>query len=196
MDLTEGKLAVQLARKAAECFVRGEKAPKPEDLPAVFHENSGAFVTLHTYPERKLRGCIGYAEPIVPMYKALMDCAVHACQDPRFPPVQKSELSRIIVEVSILTKPCLIECPPEDYPRHVKIGRDGLIVKKGFRSGLLLPQVGEELKCTAKDFLRHTCLKAGLMPDTWKEGECKIYKFQAQIFVEETPGGNIERVET
>jgi uncharacterized protein (TIGR00296 family) len=196
MDLSEGRTAVELARKAAENFVNEIKSSKPEDLPEIFYENRGAFVTYHTYPDRKLRGCIGYPEPIMPLYKALMECAVHACQDPRFPPVQKSELSRIIVEVSILTKPWLIECPPEDYPRHVKIGKDGLIVKKGFHRGLLLPQVGEELKLTAKDFLRHTCLKAGLMPDFWLEGDCKIYKFQAQVFGEDTPGGNIERVET
>ena len=194
MNIEEGKLAVQLARKAAECFLREEKAHKPEKLPEDFYENYGAFVTYHTYPDRKLRGCIGYPEPIMPLYKALMDCAVHACHDPRFPPIQKSEFSRIIVEVSILTKPMEIECPPEHYPRHVKIGEDGLIVRKGSHSGLLLPQVGEELKCTAKDFLRHTCLKAGLIPDSWLDDSCKVYKFQAQVFSEETPGGEVEKV--
>jgi uncharacterized protein (TIGR00296 family) len=194
MDLKEGRLAVELARKSAENFLNEVKSSKPEDLPEIFYENRGAFVTLHTYQERKLRGCIGYPEPIMPLYKALMECAIHACQDPRFSPVEKSELSRIVVEVSILTKPRLIECLPKDYPRHVKIGKDGLIVRKGFHGGLLLPQVAEEMKLTAKDFLRHTCLKAGLMPDFWLEGDCKIYKFQAQVFGEETPGGEIEKV--
>jgi uncharacterized protein (TIGR00296 family) len=191
MDLSEGRAAVELARKSAECFVCGKEAPKPEDMPQDFYQNRGAFVTLHTYPEKKLRGCIGYPEPVFPLHKALADCAVHACQDPRFPPVKESDLKRIIFEVSILTKPELIECSPEYYPKHVKIGKDGLIVRKGFHSGLLLPQVAEELKCTAKDFLRHTCLKAGLMPDSWLEGSCKIYKFQAEIFAEETPGGKV-----
>ncbi len=191
MDLKDGRAAVELARKSAECFLRGEKAPKAEGLPEVFSEKRGAFVTLHTYPEKKLRGCIGYAEPVMPLCKALMECAVHACQDPRFPPVKESELKRMIFEVSVLTKPELIECEYDDYPRHVKIGKDGLIVRKGFNNGLLLPQVAEELKCTAKDFLRHTCMKAGLMPDSWLQGNCKIYKFQAEIFAEETPGGKV-----
>lgn len=194
MDLKDGRAAVKLARNAAEKFLSGKGTAKAE-LPKIFEENRGAFVTLHTYPEKKLRGCIGYAEPIMPLYKAVMQCAVHACQDPRFPPVKESELSKIIFEVSILTKPELIECSPKEYPKHVKIGKDGLIVRKGFHSGLLLPQVAEELKCTAKDFLRHTCLKAGLMPDSWLEGNCRIYKFQAEVFREEIPGGEIEEVE-
>jgi uncharacterized protein (TIGR00296 family) len=110
--------------------------------------------------------------------------------------VKESELKRIIFEVSVLTKPELIECDPSDYPRHVKIGNDGLIVRRGFHSGLLLPQVAEELKCTAKDFLRHTCLKAGLLPDSWLDGGCKVYKFHAEIFAEEIPRGEIVRCES
>jgi uncharacterized protein (TIGR00296 family) len=195
MDLKEGKIAVELARKTAESFISGKYITnKPEKLPAIFYENRGAFVTLHTYPGRELRGCIGYPEPILPLYKALTDCAIHACQDPRFPPVQKSESSRIIVEVSILTKPEVIKCEPCDYPKNVKIGKDGLIVRKGFHSGLLLPQVAEEHGFSEKDFLDHTCMKAGLSPDSWMKKDCVICKFQAEIFGEKTPGGKAERV--
>jgi len=192
MNLKEGKLAVELARKTVENFVSGKEIPKTE-LPGIFQENRGAFVTLHTYPERELRGCIGYPEPVYPLHKAILDCAVHACQDPRFPPVQKSELPKIIVEVSVLTKPQIIECSPKDYPRHVKIGQDGLIVRKGWSSGLLLPQVATEHKFSAKEFLEHTCMKAGLSPDSWLDSSCKIFKFQAEIFREKSPGGQIVR---
>jgi len=193
MDLSEGRLAVELARKTAEAWALGKETPKPE-LPKIFQENRGAFVTLHTYPERELRGCIGYPEPVLPLHKALADCAVHACQDPRFPPVKKSELGKIIFEVSILTKPELIECSPREYPKHVKIGKDGLIVRRGFHSGLLLPQVAPEHGFSAKEFLEHTCMKAGLSPDSWLDQSCKIFKFQAEIFAEETPNGKIEKV--
>ena len=192
MDIKEGRLAVELARRAVEDFVSGKARPA-EKLPQVFQENRGAFVTLHTYPEKELRGCIGYPEPVFPLRKALEDCAVHVCQDPRFPPVQKSELSKIIVEVSILTKPQLMECSPREYTRHVKIGEDGLIIRKGWSSGLLLPQVATEHKFSAKEFLEHTSMKAGLSPDSWLDKDCKLFKFQAEIFTEKTPGGAVEK---
>ena len=150
-------------------------------------------MTLHTYPGRELRGCIGYPEPVLPLEKALTECAVHACQDSRFSPVQKPELPKIVVEVSILTKSELIECNPREYPKHVKIGKDGLIIRKGWSSGLLLPQVAKEHKFSAKEFLEHTCTKAGLSPDSWLDQNCRIYKFQAEIFGEKTPNGEIER---
>jgi uncharacterized protein (TIGR00296 family) len=194
MDLREGRLAVQLARKAAESFVLGKKFPEPYELPGVFREIRGAFVTLHTYPERELRGCIGYPEPVFPLQKALADCAAQACRDPRFPTVQKSEFPKIIVEVSILTKPELIECSPEELPKHVKIGQDGLIIRKGWQSGLLLPQVAPEHGFSAREFLEHTCMKAGLPPDSWLDGGCKAFKFQAEIFAEKAPNGKIEKV--
>ncbi len=195
MDIKEGKLAVELARHAAENFTSGKGEPPLVGFPKVFFENRGAFVTLHSYPGKELRGCIGYPEPILPLHQALTDCAVHACQDPRFPPVQKPELSKIIVEVSVLTKPQLIECSPREYPRHVKIGQDGLIIRKGWSSGLLLPQVATEHGFSAKEFLEHTCMKAGLSPDAWLDKDCKLYKFQAEIFSEKVPGGIVEKVE-
>jgi uncharacterized protein (TIGR00296 family) len=194
MDLKEGKLAVELARNSVENYVSGKDSPKTDKLPQVFQENRGAFVTLHTYPDKELRGCIGYPEPVFPLKKALEDCAVHACQDPRFRPLQKSELPKIIVEVSILTKPELIECKNcKDYPKQVKIGEDGLIIRKGWNSGLLLPQVATEHKFSAKEFLEHTCMKAGLSPDSWLDQNCKVFKFQAEIFGEKSPSGEIVR---
>ncbi|HJW96965.1 MAG TPA: TIGR00296 family protein [archaeon] len=191
MDLSEGRAAVELARKSAESFLSGKKLPD-QNLPGIFYENRGAFVTLHSYPDKELRGCIGYPEPVLPLRKALEECAIHVCQDPRFPPVQKSELSKIVVEVSILTKPEIIRCPDsKDYPKNIKIGRDGLIIRKIFRSGLLLPQVATEHNFSPEQFLEHTCMKAGLSPDSWLDKDCKIYKFQAEIFGEKAPSGKV-----
>jgi uncharacterized protein (TIGR00296 family) len=188
--MKEGMLAVRLARKAAEDFVSGRHTSMP-DIPKTFSEKRGAFVSLHTYPEKELRGCIGYPEPVLPLKKALEDCAVYACQDSRFEPVQKQELAKIIFEVSILTKPEAIKCAPKDYPKNVKIGEDGLIIRKGFRSGLLLPQVPVEWKWDVQEFLEHLCEKAGLDIDAWKRKGTEIHSFQAQIFSEKRPGGDV-----
>jgi hypothetical protein len=193
MELKEGRLAVELARRSAESYLSGKKIP-PEKLPRIFLENRGAFVTLHTYPDRELRGCIGYPEPVFPLQKALTECAMHACQDPRFDPVAESELAKIIFEVSVLTKPQLIECLPADYTKHVKVGEDGLIVRKGSHSGLLLPQVATEYNFSSQQFLEHTCMKAGLSPGSWKEKDVRVFKFQAEIFSEKTPGGIVEKI--
>jgi uncharacterized protein (TIGR00296 family) len=193
MDLKEGKLAVHLARKSAEAFLSGRKSPE-ERLPEVFYENRGAFVTLHTYPGKELRGCIGYPEPVFPLKKALEECTVYACQDSRFPRVQKSELDKIIFEISILTKPQVMESDKKDYPKNVKIGEDGLIVRKGYHSGLLLPQVAPEHGLLAVEFLEHTCMKAGLPKGSWMEKDCEVFKFQAEIFGEKTPDGVVEKV--
>ena len=193
MDLKEGKIAVELARRAAENFLSG-KVQKPERLPQVFYENHGAFVTLHTYPERELRGCIGYPEPGFPLHKALTDCAIHACQDPRFSPVRRSELSKIVVEASIIMRSEVIRCPdPKEYPNNITIGRDGLIIKKGFKSGLLLPQVAMEQNLSPEQFLDQTCMKAGLNPKAWMERDCVICRFEAEVFGEKTPGGKVEK---
>jgi hypothetical protein len=100
------------------------------------------------------------------------------------------------VEVSVLTKPEPIEVEnPRDYPKHIEIGRDGLIIEWSGYSGLLLPQVPVEWGWDVEEFLSQTCMKAGLPPDHWFEKDVRIQKFSAQIFKEKTPGGEIEEHE-
>ena len=77
------------------------------------------------------------------------------------------------------------------YTKEVTIGKDGLIVERGYRRGLLLPQVPVEWKWKVDQFLSHTCMKAGLLPDCWLEEDTKIYKFTAEIFTEAKPHGEI-----
>ncbi|MBU4502657.1 MAG: TIGR00296 family protein, partial [Nanoarchaeota archaeon] len=77
----------------------------------------------------------------------------------------------------------------------IKIGRDGLIAEAGFYRGLLLPQVPVEQEWDKETFLSHTCMKAGLMPDAWLDKRTKIYKFQAQVFSEASPNGEIKERE-
>ncbi|HII15958.1 MAG TPA: TIGR00296 family protein [Nanoarchaeota archaeon] len=180
--LKQGSELVKLARasiEGKELKVKG------------FEANQGVFVTLNSYPSNQLRGCIGFPEPVMQLKKAIIEAAKAAAfHDPRFPPLTKDE--KFVVEVSVLTVPEEIKVKDaKEYPKHVKIGEDGLIVEYDGRSGLLLPQVFPEWNATPETALDMTCEKAGLPKEFWKTGKCKFYKFQAQIFKEEKPNGNI-----
>lgn len=195
-ELKDGMTAIKIARKTIEHHLNKKKDPKFE-VPKHFLEKSGIFVTLNRYPDHTLRGCIGYPEPHMPLIDALIDAAKSAStRDPRFPPVNEKELDRIIIEVSILTPPKLINAKkPSDYLKQLKIGRDGLIIEKGLARGLLLPQVPVEWKWDEREFLSQTCMKAGLLADCWLHEETKIYKFSAEIFTEIKPMGKVKRKE-
>ena len=186
----DGNNALEIARKTIDLWVKKNKRYEPETYPQEFNENRGVFVTIETHPKGQLRGCIGFAEPIYPFIKALQEASISAStQDPRFPPIGKDELDKITVEVSILTKPELIKIRvPEDYVKAVKIGEDGLIVRYGYRSGLLLPQVATDYKWDSREFLEQACMKAGLEPDTWLNKDVEVLKFQSHIFSEKEPG--------
>lgn len=189
MNENEGEIAVKIARQAIELWVRTKERLKPGKYPKTFNSPRGVFVTIHTYPEGKLRGCIGFPEPQFPLIKALVTAAVSSAHDPRFPPLKEDELDEIVIEVSVLTKPEKIKISdPKYYPKRVKVGKDGLIVKRGFQSGLLLPQVATEYNLDEKDFLTQTCLKAGLSPDAWLEKDVEIFKFESLVFSEKKPG--------
>ncbi len=190
----DGKLAVKIARATVESHVNRTKSVE-QKTPAIFSEKSGVFVTLTKYPGDELRGCIGYPEPIMPLIDALKDAAVSACsRDPRFPPVKPEELKKIRVEVSLLTPPAEVTVKkPKEYVSCVNIGEDGLIIQRGFGRGLLLPQVPVEWGWDAEEFLCQCCLKAGLMPDAWLQPDTKIFKFQAEVFSEDKPGGDVKR---
>lgn len=190
LTLEEGKIAVRLARDALISYIQNKKIIESKNLPPVFNEKRGVFVTIHE--EGELRGCIGYPQPVLPLGKAIVDSAINACsRDPRFPCVRPSELPRVEVEVTILTKPEPYDMPKMKLPEAVKIGRDGLIVSKGMNSGLLLPQVAPEWGFDSTEFLSQTCLKAGLPPDAWLDEDTEVLHFEAQIFAEVAPGREI-----
>jgi hypothetical protein len=192
LTITEGETAIRLARTAIkECLGNGRKI-QPENLPDVFKEKRGVFVTLNTRKERKeLRGCIGRPYPILPLGEAIILSAINAAQeDPRFYPVKPDEVGDLYIEVTILTIPKRIKAKPRDIPEKIVIGRDGLIVSTNLCSGLLLPQVAVEHGFDCAEFLCQTCIKAGLMPDAWLDG-AEIYSFEGQIFEEIEPGGKI-----
>jgi len=193
---SDGRYAV---RKARETILRrlSREGPDTSDAGGLFLKDCGVFVTLNTYPDHRLRGCIGYPEPVQPLINSLVDSAISAAtRDPRFSPVRKGELDKLVIEVSLLTPPEKIEVKKlTEILDEVKVGRDGLIVERGTYRGLLLPQVPVEHNWDTEEFLQHTCVKAGLPPGTWVEKGTTIYRFQAEIFTELEPGGDIIRKE-
>jgi AmmeMemoRadiSam system protein A len=181
LDPAEQASLLRLARASLEARVRGERSPEPSHG-GVLDEPRGAFVTIHR--EGELRGCLGRLDVDQPLANTVADlAAVVADSDPRFHPVSAGELPRIDVEVSVLTPEREIASVDE-----IEVGRHGLIVERGARRGLLLPQVATEHGWDRDTFLSHTCLKAGLPPDAWRHG-ARILIFEAQVFSERSSGG-------
>ena len=200
LTLEEGVFLVSLARRSIETYLTSHIiiSPPPE-TPKKLFKKSGVFVTLNLFPksENSLRGCIGFPEPVKPLVDVTIKAAIEAAtEDPRFPPVRIEEMNNIVVEVSVLTPPEIITyTTPEELKSQIKIGRDGLIVERGYYRGLLLPQVPVEYNWDIETFLSYTCLKAGLPPNCWQDPATLVYKFQALIFEETSPRGNIVRKE-
>ena len=189
----DGTKAVRLARGAVARAL-GAPAPHegPEGLPAVFRERRGVFVTWYGPPGRSLRGCIGYPQPVLPLAQGVREAAISAAlDDPRFPPVTVRELSSLVVEVSLLSP--FEPIGPRERPGAVKVGRDGLVVEAGEFRGLLLPQVAPEQGWDREEFLDGTCEKAGLAPSAWRSPKVNVFRFEAEVFRELSPGGEVVR---
>jgi len=197
LSLEEGNFLVRLARKAVKEYLETRKQIKvPEDTSQKLSQPCGVFVTINSIKseEKKLRGCIGYPYPTTSLTQAVIESAINsATQDPRFYPISLDELETVVFEVSVLTPPQIIKVEkPSQYPSKIKVGEDGLIVEKNVFKGLLLPQVPVEWKWDNEQFLCQCCIKAGLPPDCWLLKGTKIYKFQAIIFEEEEPRGEVK----
>ena len=191
LSISDGIELVKLARKTVEhYFVKKEIILKKTK----FKEKRGVFVSIHTYPDHELRGCIGYSHPVFSLGDAVQKASLCAAfEDPRFSPLTSEELKKVIFEVSVLTLPKIIKVKDtKEYPKKIEIGKDGLIIDYGlFNKGLLLPQVATEYCWDCETFLQHLCMKAGLTIDTWLDSKTKIFKFQTQIFRERKPNGEI-----
>jgi len=191
---TDGESLVKTARAIVSEYIKNNNRLKlDKNFESNYSFNSGVFVTLNN--PTGLRGCIGFPLPDKKLFNALKDASIAAAtEDPRFSPVRNAELDEITFEVTVLTPPeeITVESPLE-YPSQIKVGRDGLIVKHSFYSGLLLPQVPIEYGWTEEEFLEHTCEKAGIPKDYWKKKETKILKFEGIVFKEESPSGKVIR---
>lgn len=199
--LEDGKTLIQYARKNLEFYLeKKQKFPYTNDLEKKYGTKQGAFVTLnqHGVSGNPLRGCIGLILPIKPLIETVQEMSIAAAvEDPRFPKVSLEELSNLVIEISILSVPEeIIANTPEQVIDQIKIGRDGLIITQGYRRGLLLPQVpvDQDRNWDVETFLAHTCNKAWLSEDAWKNRKkTKIEKFTATIFEEITPNGEIKQ---
>ena len=194
---SDGVFLVKTARQAVTEFLsNGNRIKLEAEYEKKFSFNSGVFVTLNK-PDG-LRGCIGFPMPEKKLSRAIIEGAIAAAtEDPRFPPVTTKELDGITFEVTVLTPPVEIDVSdPMEYLTKIKVGRDGLIIRHSFYSGLLLPQVPGEYGWSVEEFLQHTCHKAGLEKDFWKSGKAKIEKFEGIVFKEETPNGEVVREKT
>lgn len=171
-------LLLQIAREAIAAHVNRQSQAAISSLQsAILARPAGAFVTLHKGGD--LRGCIGHIEATEPLGQVVARCAVAACSsDPRFPPVTPGELGAIDLEISLLGP-----LEPIAGPQDILVGRDGLVVERGWQRGLLLPQVATEWGWDADTFLAHTCQKAGLPRDAWQNG-AKVWRFEAEVFRE------------
>jgi uncharacterized protein (TIGR00296 family) len=195
----EGKFLITLARNTVKQYLENGKTSKPpKETPKKLFEHCGVFVTINRLRDggKELRGCIGYPYPTSPLVEAVIDSAINAAtQDPRFDPLSANELDRVVFEVSVLTPPEPVKVKnPQEYLSKIKVGKDGLIVERGYYKGLLLPQVPVEWSWCEEEFLCQCCMKAGLPPDSWLTKDAKVYKFRAIIFEEETPNGEVKRL--
>ncbi len=192
----DGQTLVKTARLVVTRYIKeGKKIELANEIKSKFSFKSGVFVTLNK--EDNLRGCIGFPTPDRILHQSLVDAAIaSSTEDPRFPPVRFEELDDITFEVTILTPPVEIKVnDTSEYLKIIKIGRDGLIVKWEFGSGLLLPQVPVEYGWNEEEFLGHTCEKAGAPSSYWKQKNVKILRFEGIVFKETNPNGQVKRLE-
>ncbi len=175
LSAEEKKELLRLARSSITQFIQEEKVLNYETQSSILLSKKGAFVTLKK--EGQLRGCIGYIEPALPLYQTIIRASIFAaCRDPRFPPVSVDELEELEIEISVLTPLKKIQTP-----RLVEVGKHGLVISKGNKKGLLLPQVPVENHWSRETFLQQACLKAGLPENAWKTG-ADIFIFEAVVF--------------
>ncbi|MEA2081242.1 MAG: AmmeMemoRadiSam system protein B [Elusimicrobiota bacterium] len=178
LNKDEKKSLLKIARKTVELYAKKRIVPEVNPIQERLKEVQGAFVTLKK--DGMLRGCIGNIVGAKPLWETVRDMAVEASsRDPRFPPVTKNELRGVKIEISVLTPPQKV------MPDDIVLGRDGVIVRRGTRQGVYLPQVAEETGWSKEEFMNSLCAhKAGLNEEAWKEDDTDIFTFQADVFSE------------
>jgi AmmeMemoRadiSam system protein A len=172
---------LQIARDSIASALENRRTELADDaFDEVLRRPSGAFVTLTISGD--LRGCVGSIQPVAPLFRAVAHSAFNAAfRDPRFSPLRKEEFARTEIEISVMGP---IETVKD--VEEIMVGRDGLIVSRGHNTGLLLPQVATEYGWNRDTFLSQTCRKAGLPSDAWKLPDCRIERFSAEVFDEQT----------
>ena len=179
LSKTQKKELLRIARSVLEEYLSKDMISEVLVHDLALKESGGAFVTLHK--DGQLRGCIGVIESERPLYENVMDMAIEAAlHDPRFTPVNEYEMPEIEIEISALSPKRRIKSIDE-----IELGKHGVIVKKGFASGVFLPQVATETGWSKTEFMQHLCEgKAGLKADAYLDPKTEIYVFNAEVFSE------------
>ena len=192
INLDDGRAMVKFARKAIESHFTGAETKAPWAIKDILKKDKGVFVTLKVHPGKDIRGQMGYTDGIMELSRSLPEAAESAAfRDYRFPPLRKSELKTTLIEVSMLSKPRLID---GDLIEKIKIGKHGLIVSDGTSKGILLPELAVKRGWSPREFLSRTCMKGHLESDAWRDQGTEIYTFKAETFAEEKPEGKISRL--
>jgi len=178
MNTNEKNTLLKLARDTINEYLKSGTVIKTPPAQGVLGEVCGAFVTLHKGDD--LRGCIGNMIGRGPLVETIRDMAIAAAtEDPRFETVRLNEMKDISIEISVLTPMRRIKDVSE-----IEVGKHGILMKRGYNQGVLLPQVATEWKWNREEFLKHTCMKAGLPEDAWKSPDTIIEIFSAEVFGE------------
>jgi hypothetical protein len=174
------KKLLKIARASINTYLQTGKKMQLSETDAVLTQEMGAFVTLNKHAQ--LRGCIGNLTASQPLYLTIRDMAVEAAvSDPRFTPLTLAELKDIEIEISVLSP-----LKKVDSADKIELGKDGVLVRKGYQSGVFLPQVATETGWSKEEFLNNLCAqKAGLPADAWKDKSTELYIFKAEVFSEE-----------
>jgi AmmeMemoRadiSam system protein A len=185
----QGEILVRLARLVLFQEL-GDRSGQQEEMTLeaslredCFKEPRGTFVSLKL--DGQLRGCIGNLSDDIPMGKGVRQNALGAAfRDARFQPLTLAELTRVRIEVSVLTPPiALCHANAADLIASLRPGLDGVIIRDGPASATFLPQVWEQLP-QPEIFLGHLCQKAGLQPDAWQHTPLEVMTYQVQYFTE------------
>jgi AmmeMemoRadiSam system protein A len=179
MNENQKQTLLKVARDTVETIIQGGEAPNLESDDPQLNAHCGCFVTLKN--KGRLRGCIGRFISEIPLIELVVEMAKSsATGDPRFfaDPITAGELEQLDVEISVLS-PLL----RTDQPLSLRLGVDGIYIKKGRASGCFLPQVATEAGWSKEEFLSYCCAhKAGLAADAWKDPETEVYLFTAEVF--------------
>ncbi len=179
LTASEKKALLRIARETLISYLQGSKIPHYSFSEPGLLQKVAAFVTLRRR-NGELRGCIGRIDVADPLYRTVQECAISAAtRDYRFQPVRNvAELDDLVIEISALSPFHRVHDVNE-----IEVGKHGLLIREGYNSGLLLPQVASERGWSREEFLRAVCMKAGLPADAWRRAE--LFTFTAEVFSEE-----------
>jgi len=179
MNEVQKQTLLKVAYDTIEAVVTGVTIAKPKSDDPQLNAHCGCFVTLKNHG--RLRGCIGQFTSQCPLIELVAEMAkASATGDPRFfaDPITVSELEQLDIEISVLSP-----LQRTSDPLSLRLGVDGIYIKKGCTSGCFLPQVAEETGWSKEEFLSYCCAhKTGLSADAWKDADTEVYLFGADVF--------------